>query len=79
VIENLLLDMPTLVLGPLLLGSNIHFVGVFPWYLWQFISNLEDHCGYDFPWLGIKTFPFSANGTFHNYHHLINIGNYSAQ
>lgn len=61
-----------------MLGSNCHVVTMFVFGIWQIISNLDDHTGYEFPWMFSKSLPWCANNTWHNYHHLYNIGNYSA-
>jgi sterol desaturase/sphingolipid hydroxylase (fatty acid hydroxylase superfamily) len=77
-IELLIVDGATALIGIIALGGHIHVVTGYTWILWQVISNVDDHCGYEFPWMCTKIFPWSASNTFHNYHHLINIGNYSA-
>jgi len=46
--------------------------------VWQILSNIDDHSGYEFPFIPSKILPFGTSNTFHNYHHLMNIGNYAA-
>ena len=75
--ECFLIDAPTLTGGILLLGSKCHFVVAISYMGWQFLSNLDDHAGYDFPWM-VNPLPWCASNNWHNYHHLYNIGNYSA-
>ena len=61
-----------------MLDKNLNHITYITFLIWLYIGNLDDHFGYDFPWMCSKAFPFSATDTFHNYHHLANIGNYSA-
>lgn len=77
-IEFLIVDMVVIIGGPFILGNNIHFATVIAWMTWQILSNLDDHSGYELPWMFTKVIPFSATNTWHNYHHLLNIGNYAA-
>lgn len=76
--EYFFIDIPTLTGGLLLLGSNCHFFSYVVFSIWATISNLDDHVGYEFPWMFTKSLPFMASNTGHNYHHLYNIGNYGA-
>jgi len=71
-------DVGIVAPGVLILGSNLHVVTYLTLMLWAQIGNLDDHFGYDFPWMFTKIFPWSTSNTFHNYHHLVNIGNYAA-
>jgi len=76
--EFLILDGLTVFGGILILGSNCHFLIYLLFSTWQLYSNLDDHAGYEFPWMFTKTAPWMASNTWHNYHHLMNVGNYSA-
>lgn len=66
------------MLGSILMGGCSHEIVRFSFLAFQGWSNIDDHSGYEFPWMFTKIFPWSASNVFHNYHHLINIGNYSA-
>jgi len=74
------IDGPTIGGGILILGltSSTHFITFFIYTTWQLLSNLDDHTGYEFPWMFTKQLPWCASNTWHNYHHLFNVGNYSA-
>ena len=75
--ENFLLHTSAVLGGTLLLGSSGHVVTFYVVLLWQFISNIDDHAGYEFPWMS-NALPWSTSNTWHNYHHQYNIGNFSA-
>merc|ERR1712146_846271 len=77
-IELLIVDGATFFTAVFLLQGHIHVVTAYTWMIFQLLSNIDDHSGYDFPWFCTKIFPWSATNVFHNYHHLLNIGNYSA-
>ena len=77
-IELMIVDGATFFTAIMLLQGHIHVVTAYTWMIWQLISNIDDHSGYDFPWFCTKIFPWSATNVFHNYHHLSNIGNFSA-
>ena len=72
------IDIPAFVGGALILGSNCHFLTFVMFTIWQTFSNLDDHSGYEFPWMFTKSLPWCASNIWHNYHHLYNLGNYSA-
>jgi len=76
--EFYFIDSVTIIGGIMILGSSTHFVTFFIYTTWQLFSNLDDHTGYEFPWMFTKQLPWCASNTWHNYHHLYNIGNYSA-
>lgn len=78
-LEWWLIDVMTVTPGVLILWDKFHVVSYLSFMLWSQIGNLDDHFGYEFPWMFTKILPWSANNTFHNYHHLVNIGNFSAQ
>jgi sterol desaturase/sphingolipid hydroxylase (fatty acid hydroxylase superfamily) len=77
-LEWLFVDFALVLPGVILLDDKVHYVTLISFYLWLWFSNLDDHLGYDFPWGFTKIFPWSTSNTFHNYHHLVNIGNYAA-
>lgn len=77
-LEFILVDILTIYGGSIIMGPYQHEVVRLSFIMWQIVSNMDDHCGYDFPWFFTKAVPWSASNVFHNYHHLLNIGNYSA-
>ena len=77
-LEWIFVDFALVLPGLALLDDQVHYVTMISFYLWLWLGNLDDHLGYDFPWNFTKIFPWSATNTFHNYHHLVNIGNYAA-
>ena len=38
----------------------------------------ETHSGYEFPWSMYAAVPFATDSTYHNFHHLKNVGNYGS-
>lgn len=71
-------DVAIWAVGVTTLGNNLHVVTYLTIIMWGQLSNLDDHFGYEFPWMCTKPFPWNTTNTFHNYHHLVNIGNYAA-
>ena len=74
------------VLGVLLLGQNCHFITIIFWMNLRLAETLEGHSGYEFPipasvLLGNfhKLNPFfTTTSPYHDYHHSMNVGNYSS-
>lgn len=78
-IEFLISNSIAVGIGPLIYGrASVHYVTWFTWITFRLINTLDAHSGYDFPWMPFKTIPFSTNQQYHDYHHLKNLGNYSA-
>lgn len=69
--------VPT-VLGPAILGTRCHTATSYAWYLIRYLENLDGHCGYDFSWSPFRLIPFSSGGSYHDFHHAVNIGNYAS-
>lgn len=65
-------------LGSNILGSRMHFYSVLVWYLIRISETADGHCGYDFPWSPFRLLPFTNSSTYHDFHHLKNVGNYSS-
>uniref|UniRef100_A0A7S2MS67 Fatty acid hydroxylase domain-containing protein n=1 Tax=Helicotheca tamesis TaxID=374047 RepID=A0A7S2MS67_9STRA len=62
---------------PALMSSAIvqpHSFVFFQWSIWVVYANLDDHCGYSFPWSPVRWFPFAALTDEHEFHHLKNLG-----
>ena len=57
--------------------GQLHMVTYTTFFTFRTIESIESHCGYDFPWSPFKIFHFSTESTYHNFHHLKNMGNYA--
>jgi len=61
----------------IMLGERLHVTTLTTFILVRVISTYAGHSGFDFPWM--PTFDIFAGGaSFHNYHHLKNMGNYGS-
>ena len=78
VLEFIFGSFPIGFVGILILGNYLHLVSVIAFVLWQNSSNIDEHCGYEFLWMYTKISPFMTTASFHNWHHLVNVGNYAA-
>lgn len=78
-IEYAVSDIISNLGGPVLLGDRAHMFPVLVFMALQNLESSEAHSGYSFPFPVAPTrhLPFAALGSFHNHHHLINIGNYA--
>ena len=77
-IEFLFVDIGSMLAGFLILRKRMHMVTHMAFNIYNANESHEAHSGYEFPWSGYQIFPFSTDSTFHNFHHLKNIGNYSS-
>ena len=62
--------------GVLLLGRRMHFSTYLFWTIFRMAESADAHSGYEFPWSIFRLMPFSADSTFHDFHHTRNVGNY---
>jgi len=65
-------------LGSAILGKRMH---VFTYIIWNIFRNAESsdgHSGYEFSWSPFRLLPFATSATYHDFHHLYNIGNFSS-
>lgn len=69
--------LPTAI-GPAILGSNMHVVTVFAWYMVRVGETLDGHCGYDFSFSPYRLIPMSGSAEYHDFHHSQNVGNYAS-
>lgn len=60
------------------MGHRIHYYGYLSWILVRVSKATEVHCGYIFPWSPFGLFKPFVDASFHDYHHLYNVGNYGA-
>ena len=77
-IEFLLSNVVPLLACTLVLGKRIHMVTFMGFALFRILETNETHSGYEFPWSMYQILPFATDATYHNFHHLKNIGNYGS-
>ena len=65
-------------IGPAFLQHRIHHYTMILWYCYRGAESVEGHCGYEFSWSMFRALPWSAGASYHNFHHLENVGNYSS-
>ena len=46
------------------------------WFVIRLGKAVDNHSGYNFPWSPYTLLPYTVTPAYHDYHHLINIGNY---
>ena len=63
---------------PKLLGYDCHAVTVFAWLALRFVENIDGHSGYEFSWSPFRLLPLSGSAEYHDFHHEVNVGNYSS-
>ena len=56
----------------------MHFLTVMMWGMVAVIDSHNGHCGYEFPWVPQKLFPFNLPPSYHDFHHTKNKGNYGS-
>lgn len=66
----------TTLTGMFAFGPTFHFVTFTVFGLLRIIEGTETHCGYEFNFSMFKIYPFEIQNSYHNYHHIKNIGNY---
>jgi sterol desaturase/sphingolipid hydroxylase (fatty acid hydroxylase superfamily) len=59
-----------------MMGSHLHVMTFYCYFLASIILTNEEHSGYEFPISFVNWNPFEGNSDFHNFHHFKNIGNY---
>ena len=56
-----------------------HSISLFQRIPWVIIANLDDHCGYEFPWSPVRWFYLAARTDQHDFHHSRNMGCFSSK
>ena len=56
-----------------------HSATVFQWIAWLLVANLDDHCGYAFPWSPVRWFWGAAATDQHEFHHSKNMGCFASK
>lgn len=74
VIGNVIPAMSSLMI----LKSRLHVISLVTWMTLRLIETNDGHSGYEFPISMFKAIPFMSDPSYHNYHHLKNIGNYGS-
>ena len=64
------------MLGPTLLGNKMHQVTLLIWTLARIGEAIDAHSGYEIPWSPFRLMPFNVTATYHDFHHMYNVGNY---
>ena len=65
-------------IGPLLLGKHFHAVSYIIWNVMRIAEGADGHCGYEFSFSPFRLLPFSTSATYHGFHHVVNVGNFSS-
>eukprot|EP00475_Leptophrys_vorax_P044076 TRINITY_DN8698_c0_g2_i3.p1 TRINITY_DN8698_c0_g2~~TRINITY_DN8698_c0_g2_i3.p1 ORF type:complete len:114 (-),score=24.53 TRINITY_DN8698_c0_g2_i3:59-400(-) len=68
-------------LVPFLLGPMIVHAHLYTFLMWGLVrvsEAVDGHCGYEFPWSPFRIVPFSGSAEKHDFHHSVNMGNYSS-
>merc|ERR1719235_2064022 len=78
-VEYLLGNTIPTSLGLLLVPGNIHIITMTLFVYARIIDTIEGHSGYDLPYTMTKWIPLTVTSNYHNYHHLVNVGNYGSQ
>ena len=55
----------------------MHTLTVHAWVFLRVCEGFDAHCGYDFSFRPYRLIPFSGSATYHDFHHVNNVGNYS--
>lgn len=64
--------------GMITLPGKVHIISVACFIIFRVFETIEGHSGYEFPFGTHKFVPMATNSNYHNYHHLINVGNYGS-
>lgn len=56
-----------------------HSFTLFQWIAWLIVANLDDHCGYAFPWSPVRWFWLAAATDQHEFHHSKNLGCFASK
>ena len=59
-------------------GKHLHIITFANYLAWSLIETHETHSGFSFPVSPFNWCGFSTDSNYHNFHHLVNIGNYSS-
>jgi sterol desaturase/sphingolipid hydroxylase (fatty acid hydroxylase superfamily) len=77
-LEFLIAGVFPTVLGSTLLGKRMHLFTYIVWYSIRITEDSDGHSGYEFSWSPYRLIPFSTSATYHDFHHLYNVGNFSS-
>lgn len=77
-VEYVLANMVPVSVGPGILAGRCHLTTVVAWYIFRYLENLDGHCGFDFSFSPFRLLPLSSGGSYHDFHHAVNVGNYAS-
>lgn len=63
------------MLGATIAAGHIHYTTGIVFAVYRVLEALEAHSGYELPWFVTNWNPFLSSSNYHNWHHLINVGN----
>ena len=66
------IDYIVTIAGPALLTVILvspHSFTLFQWIAWIIVANIDDHCGYEFPFSPVRWFYLAGGTDMHEYHH----------
>jgi len=69
ILEYLFGNVLPFLVGPILLGKNMHLITMATWLIIRSGETVDGHSGYEFPWSPYRLLPFSASSECHNFHH----------
>lgn len=78
-IEYVLGNAIPVTMGLLLLPNTIHITTFCQFLIIRVFETVDGHSGYEFPFSPYRVLPWGGTSNFHNFHHLVNIGNYGDQ
>jgi sterol desaturase/sphingolipid hydroxylase (fatty acid hydroxylase superfamily) len=76
------LDYILTIASPALLAVvivNPHSFTLFQWLAWAIVANIDDHCGYEFPWSPVRWFWMAGGTDMHEFHHSNNMGCFASK
>jgi sterol desaturase/sphingolipid hydroxylase (fatty acid hydroxylase superfamily) len=74
--EFILSNVIPTVMGPKLLGKNMHLITYWMWITFRVGESIDGHSGYDFSFSPYRLLPLSGSANYHDFHHSANVGNY---
>merc|ERR1712070_1305896 len=78
-VEHLFCNLMATSLGAMLLPGYVHVMTSVIFVCYRVVETVDGHSGYSIPWSYCRWMPCGGTSNYHNYHHLVNIGNYGSQ
>jgi sterol desaturase/sphingolipid hydroxylase (fatty acid hydroxylase superfamily) len=76
------IDYIITIAGPALLTVVVvapHSFTLFQWIAWIIVANIDDHCGYEFPFSPVRWFWMAGGTDMHEFHHSKNLGCFASK